>query len=458
LEAVLGFLVNDTPNAPSLKLDAAWQAPLLDALSQSLRSTSRLERSLGLRVLSVMEQGFPGAKLQSAARVLLAKAEGTLRTKKIGTQRSLAEASLGDAQRRKRWREWMAKAPRRALGYVGGWPSAWATKMLTDAWQSFPQNRVWMLKPWTRIVVQERLHFLQRQCSVTQRYKTQICAATRRYRARFLARYRRIPVPLFLRSKVFLARWLRALHVQFPFPRAEQRFVQLTERLLGTPYVFDALGEGPLGRIDKDPTFSVQRLDCVTFLEEAMAMNRHGSLKRAVRATQEIRYFGGKIGYANRKHFPLLQWIPALRQAGWAEPLTRRVGGSSVRMLRKRLTLRSYLARREGREMLRKMGKDRLVFGTHTWPYLPLQAAIRLARKLPSGTIMSVLKPAPANSPFQVAHQGVVIWKHGRPYLRHATKVWMSIVDIPLVWYLRSLTRYRYPRIGIHVLKIRFSG
>src|SRR4030095_15162729 len=50
------------------------------------------------------------------------------------------------------------------------------------------------------------------------------------------------------------------------------RFVEGSRLLLGVPYVNGPLGEGEVGGPDPEPRYDLTRADCVTFLEESLAL------------------------------------------------------------------------------------------------------------------------------------------------------------------------------------------
>ncbi len=412
-----------------------------------------------LEVAAQASRGEAILALASLAQIGDAKARATLEgwtpalQGRVGMAYSLALASLGHAGRQARWEAFWKRSPQKALSHLMRWRSAWASTFLFARFQDTPAMRLVIAKGLLQYKDRKHSRFLEEACEKNTLPSAFCEGALRRYQAEILPKMPAIPPSLFAMEREDVARWLEELHKQYRDPT--ERFVAITQRMLGTKYVFDALGEGPKGRVDQDPIFSFARMDCVTFLEQAMAMNQHPRLRDAVAFAQRLRYVGGQIAYAKRKHFPMLQWIPMMIRDGFVEDITRKLGGERTRTVTKQISLQSYQSSREGRLMLERLGMENLVMGQHSLPYLPLDVAVRQAQKMKTGTIISVLVPMPATSPFQIVHQGVVVWSKGRPYMRHATKVWNSVMDMPLVEYLQSLRRYRKPRLGVHLLQIR---
>jgi hypothetical protein len=91
------------------------------------------------------------------------------------------------------------------------------------------------------------------------------------------------------------------------------RFVEASRLLLGVPYVNGPLGEGDVGGPDPEPRYDLTRADCVTFLEEslALALTAPRSDPSYVPILDAIRYHDGKVGFASRNHYMVLDWIPS---------------------------------------------------------------------------------------------------------------------------------------------------
>ncbi|MCB9637747.1 MAG: DUF1460 domain-containing protein [Myxococcales bacterium] len=456
------------------ELEIPWSGALLHPLVQDADEGVRLaaiealgairDRSavkLLLPVASSSSRKQAMAALEALARIgdasVLGELEGwtSAQQARVGIAYSLALASLGHDARRQRWEAYWKRAPQKALRHLARWRALWASGFLFARYQETPSLRASIASALLQRVSPERSKFLSERCGAKELPDRFCQGAVRRYQEEILPVFPSIPKPLFLMPKEAAAAWLRGLHKRYPDP--SKRFTALTQRMLGTSYVLDALGEGPKGRYDRDPIFSLSKLDCVTFLEQAMAMNQRTQLQEAISFTQKLRYIDGKIAYDKRKHFPLLQWIPMMVRDGFALDITQKLGRAQTRRVTKQLSLQSYQWTREGRMMMQRLGKENLIFGEHHLSYLPLDIAVRRAKQIPNGTILSVLVPRPATSPFQIVHQGVVVWVDGQPYMRHATKVWKSIVDMPLISYLQSLRRYRKPRLGIHLLQVRME-
>jgi hypothetical protein len=94
-------------------------------------------------------------------------------------------------------------------------------------------------------------------------------------------------------------------------PAVTDRFVEATGLFLGTPYHNGPLGEGEHGGPDPDPRVDFARADCVTYLEQslALALVHEGGDYLAI--LDAIRYRDAQVDFAARNHYMVADWIPA---------------------------------------------------------------------------------------------------------------------------------------------------
>lgn len=122
---------------------------------------------------------------------------------------------------------------------------------------------------------------------------------------------------------------IRAEHRHFA-----DRLSVIADAVLGTPYEDGPLGEGPGAPFDDDPLIDFSRVDCVTFVEQAIALAEAATYEETVERLQRIRYAGGRIAFEHRNHFMLADWVEnnafveeVTADLGVAvEPVTRAVG------------------------------------------------------------------------------------------------------------------------------------
>ena len=107
------------------------------------------------------------------------------------------------------------------------------------------------------------------------------------------------------------------------YPTFEARLGRVLEDSIGTPYFDGPLGEGPTGEYDKDPLVDLSRADCVTAVEQAVAMASADNYADFFEKLQLIRYKDGNIDFESRNHFMETDWV---RNNAFCEPVTKELG------------------------------------------------------------------------------------------------------------------------------------
>jgi hypothetical protein len=115
----------------------------------------------------------------------------------------------------------------------------------------------------------------------------------------------------------------------------DARFLAATEGFLGTSYVLSPLGEG--AGHDADPLLRYDAADCVTMVEESMALALSRDDARVLEVLNHIRYEGAP-SYEGRLHVMEAQWLPVNLRRGLLEDVTRTYGKDATRRVSKRIT------------------------------------------------------------------------------------------------------------------------
>lgn len=103
----------------------------------------------------------------------------------------------------------------------------------------------------------------------------------------------------------------------------DERISAVAEATLGTAYQDGPLGEGPEGRYDQDPLVDFNKVDCVTYVEQAVAVAGSSNYDEMFNLLQQIRYKNGAVNYEDRNHFMISDWIANNR---FCEDITRDLG------------------------------------------------------------------------------------------------------------------------------------
>ena len=77
---------------------------------------------------------------------------------------------------------------------------------------------------------------------------------------------------------------------------------------IGQTYRLGPLGEYPFELYDSDPLVCLTASDCVTFVEQTLAMSLSRDWPSFFKTLQRIRYREGRIGMLSRNHFTEADW------------------------------------------------------------------------------------------------------------------------------------------------------
>ena len=114
------------------------------------------------------------------------------------------------------------------------------------------------------------------------------------------------PKQLFQMAPTEVDRFIASMHVAEPDLR--KRVTAIGRRNIGQPYMLNLLGEFPYQLHDALPMFSLERSDCVVFVEHTYAMALSRSWEEFFWMLQRIRYKDGIIGVASRNHYTEVDW------------------------------------------------------------------------------------------------------------------------------------------------------
>ncbi|MEL6344215.1 MAG: N-acetylmuramoyl-L-alanine amidase-like domain-containing protein [Myxococcota bacterium] len=227
-----------------------------------------------------------------------------------------------------------------------------------------------------------------------------------------------------------------------------ERMDHISRPLIGRPYLVDAIGEGQAPDIDPPARYDV--FDCMTFIEEVMALAMAPDPRSAPLIRRHLRYTDGVQRYDKRRHFMLQQWIPENLASGWLKDITAEYG--ETHLLHKRVTPQTWSSWR--RRRLFDLPDAALPRGDYTLPVISLDAAQAAAEDLPVGAIIVTVRRAVAHKPIVVTHVGFKVASDDVPRVRHATKLSDDIVrDDRLIWYFDHIRWYDWWEVeGVSIL------
>lgn len=203
------------------------------------------------------------------------------------------------------------------------------------------------------------------------------------------------------------------------------RLEYFSRMLIGTPYRLGPMGEGHLDKYDRKPLVNLDSVDCVTYLEHALALANATHEDSLFNVLQRIRYYDGKISFRYRKHYMLEDWVG---EGKFAKPV-RMDGDTSVTRIIDKM---AFFASKKIPYM---EANPQLQIN-----YLTPGAAIAWANKIYNGPlkVMGVAFVSKL-SKIDAYHTGFIVLKPGSvPLLRHASQIRGRVVELPFAEYLET--------------------
>lgn len=256
------------------------------------------------------------------------------------------------------------------------------------------------------------------------------------------------------------------------------RVASFTGSFLGLPYGKNGpLGEGIIGRYDQDPLFRFDTFDCTTYVETVLALAHANDSVDFSQRMDELRYENGVVGYVTRNHFPSLQWIPNNIRNGYLKEITRDITPQGIVKVASAIidlpTHYSFMTS----EMLRVTGLSnqertervlewqaegqRLSAQEARLDYVPINWILRnqsWVHNIPNGAVVNFVRPnwdltQISGTHMNVSHQGFILKRNGKVYLRHASIGTNKVSEIIFVDYLKNLANHPTLK-GVHFLAV----
>jgi hypothetical protein len=227
-----------------------------------------------------------------------------------------------------------------------------------------------------------------------------------------------------------------------------ERVAYFGRGMVGKPYVG--------GTLDTNPTaeacyVSLERLDCVTFMETALGMARINFGKRSavtredlIRNVEFTRYRGGRVGgYLSRLHYTS-DWIADNVKKGVVEDLSKTLPGATKLQLTFDFMSRNYTAYaalKANPDLLPELKEiEAKLTAMDKW-MIPSSLATLAEKFLRSGDIVAIVDKRPG---LDYAHVGMIIVEEGVPHFVHASSVEKKVVvGVRLSEYLKRQNNER---------------
>ena len=211
---------------------------------------------------------------------------------------------------------------------------------------------------------------------------------------------------------------------------------------LGTSYVLGPLGEGEGNFPDDDPRFDFERVDCMTFCEQVIALSlSRENFQEFLEILDHIRYADGQVSYYHRNHYTVTDWI--IHNHWLCSDVTPDIPG--VKKIFKQIDRQSFLIEHDYYPDMNLPVANVECF------YFPKQNIQQLNNYLANADLVMLVTNKPG---IVVAHWGFYICPPG--IFRHASMSNRQVVD--LAWdnfinYLQS----KQNLLGVMVVRIKTS-
>ncbi len=236
-------------------------------------------------------------------------------------------------------------------------------------------------------------------------------------------------------------------------PLAE-RVLAASAGFLGTPYVISPLGEGQ--GVDPDPLSRFDAVDCLTFVEQTLALALARRAEDYDGLLVALRYQGQTPLYEERNHLMEAQWLPSNQRKGFLVDVTRAYGGEDTEVTYKVLSERNWSSK-SSHEL--GLPPARQAKGRFALNMIPLEKVLAHARAVPSGTLLAVIRADLPLKATRITHVGFVVQKGKRTWLRHAARSFGKTVDEDLESFLLRNSKYGKWKVdGVSLFAVKEPG
>lgn len=213
--------------------------------------------------------------------------------------------------------------------------------------------------------------------------------------------------------------WLSALQIS----DQSERIRYFSEKLKGTPYNLGPEGEGYKGKIESKPMLRLDSVDCVTFIENVLALAISPSEDSIMQTLNKIRYLNAEPVYEKRKHYFVADWI-------LSDSVAKIIPVEGDTTIQRTLPKKKFFAAKNIKS------EDQTI----NLRYLPKNKAIEWATKPWEGKpeVRGIAYVFDGNA-VDVFHVGFILLNPGeKPTFRHASMLQKKVIDQPLEEYLKN--------------------
>ena len=193
-------------------------------------------------------------------------------------------------------------------------------------------------------------------------------------------------------------------------PDLRKRVQHLARKSINQPYQIFLLGEFPFEIYDSEPLYSLEKSDCVVFVEHIYAMALSYDWKSFFAMLQRIRYKNGEIGLATRNHYTEFDWD--VNNQWLVKDITEKLAGEHAVQETTVVDRAKFLS---------KWGIGQVIpVDTVTWSYIPYELLPQIIDKLQPGDFVNIVRGDENNK--WVGHVGLItVSEDGTTNFFHST-------------------------------------
>lgn len=206
-------------------------------------------------------------------------------------------------------------------------------------------------------------------------------------------------------------------YLQVEIPDLRKRIRHIAKKFLGQPYQlrgkeYYLLGEFPFEIYDTAPLFSLEKSNCVTFVETVYAMALAWDWQSFFVILQRIRYKNGEISLLTRNHYTELDWN--INNSWLVEDITQELAkDKSV----------AVFTKYDKTKFFKKWGLQVDLQEELTWYYIPYNVVPEIIDKLDSGDFVNIVRGYDEPNNKWVGHVGMIIKEDdGTVYFLHSAE------------------------------------
>lgn len=243
-------------------------------------------------------------------------------------------------------------------------------------------------------------------------------------------------------------------------PDKRDRIDYLSHYFLKKPYIVNPQGEGEQGEIDQSPLYRFDGFDCVTLVNNILALSRSDDISSFLKELLKINYYHALPKFENRFHFMSIDWNPQNQKNKIVCDVTEKIAdenGNKIAVFAEGdIDKPGWFLKRAEKENATRAEKLRgyakksqKIFSR--LPYLPLTKLFDLEKtpnhfifdQIPHVSVIEIVRPnwnlkEKIGTNLHVSHVGFAIRKSDGLYFRHASSEEKCVVEVLLVDYLKN--------------------